>query len=82
MITSVTAATIAATSTIAGWGVILGAGGAVLVVGLLIAIELLGATDRPNGVLMQRLLRVSTVPLVTVFAVSIVVKALTILGQS
>jgi hypothetical protein len=78
--TSITSATIAASS-IAGWGVVLGAGGAVLVIGLLIALELLGASDRPRGMLLQRLLRVATVPLVTVFAVSILTKAVIILSQ-
>jgi hypothetical protein len=78
--TSITSATIAASS-IAGWGVVLGAGGAVLVIGLLIAMELLGASDRPRGMLLQRLLRVATVPLVTVFAVSILTKAVIILSQ-
>jgi hypothetical protein len=82
VITSVTSSTIAATSTIASWGAVLSAGGAVLVIGLLIALELLGATDRPGWILAQRLLRVSTVPLVTVFAMSISVKALTILATS
>jgi hypothetical protein len=82
VITSVTSATIAATSAVAGWGVILGAGGAILVIGLLICLELLGATRHPNGVVLQRLLRVATGPLVMVFAVSVAVKALTILGES
>jgi hypothetical protein len=82
VITSVTSATIAATSAVAGWGVMLGAGGAILVIGLLIALELLGATRHPNGVLLQRLLRVTTAPLVTVFAVSVAVKALTIMAEA
>ena len=82
MITSVTSATIAATSAIAGWGVILGAGGAILVIGLLIALELLGATTRPNGLVLQRLLRVTTVPLLSVFAVSVATKALTIIVEA
>jgi hypothetical protein len=44
MITSVTSATVAATSAVVGWGVALGAGGALLVVGLLFALELIDAT--------------------------------------
>lgn len=81
MTTTVTVATIAATSSIAGWGVVLGAGGAVLVIGLLVALELLGASDRPRGELLRRFLRVATVPLVTVFAVSVLTKAAIILSQ-
>jgi hypothetical protein len=79
MITSVTSSTIASTSAAAGWVAVLSAGGALLVIGLLIALELLGATDRPGGMLLQRSLRVTTVPLVVVFAVSIAVKAMAIL---
>ncbi|MGH2477318.1 MAG: hypothetical protein ACRDIL_18855 [Candidatus Limnocylindrales bacterium] len=82
MITSVTSATIAATSAIAGWGVMLGAGGAIVVIGLLIALELLGVTDRPSLLVVKRLLRVTTAPLLSVFAVSVATKALTILAES
>jgi hypothetical protein len=82
VITSVTSATIAATSAVSGWGVMLGAGGAILVIGLLIALELLGATNHPRGALLQRLLRVTTAPLVTVFGISVAVKALTILAEA
>jgi hypothetical protein len=82
VITSVTAATVAATSAVAGWGTILGAGGAVLVLVLLVALKVLRATGRPQDALVERLLRVSAIPLLTVFAVSIVARALTILGQS
>lgn len=82
MITSVTSATVVATSAVAGWGVALGAGGAILVIGLLIALELLGATKGPAGLTVQRLLRVATGPLLVVFVVSIATKTLTILAQS
>ena len=81
MITSITS-TVAATSAVAGWGIALGAGGAILVIGLLIALELLGATEAPAGLTVQRLLRVATGPLLVVFVVSIASKALTILAQS
>lgn len=81
VITSVTSATVVATSAVAGWGVALGAGGALLVIGLLVALEMLGATDGPVGQVVARLLRVATGPLLVVFAVSIVTKAVTILAQ-
>jgi hypothetical protein len=79
MITSVTSATVTA---IATWGVALGAGGAIFVIGLLIALELLGTSDRPRARAVQQMLRVATGPLLLVFAVSIVTKALTILAES
>jgi hypothetical protein len=82
MISSVTSATVTATSTVAGWGVVLGAAGAILVIGLLIAIELLGATHAPWQRSLQRVLRVSTSPLLFVFAISVSVKALAALASS
>ncbi len=81
MITSVTSATVAATSSVAGWGVALGAGGALLVIGLLVALEMLGATDGPVSRIVARLLRVATGPLLVVFVVSILTKAMTILAK-
>lgn len=80
MVSSVTSATVTATSAVATWGVILGAGGALLVVGLLIALELVGPVDRPWQRALQRGLRVSVAPLLLVFAVSVAVRALLILG--
>ena len=83
MITSVTSASVAATSAIAVWGVALGAGGAILVIGLLIAMDLLGATQAPRLQVVRKLLLITTGPLVLVFVVSIVAKAMAILaGQS
>ena len=79
MITSVTSATVVATSAVAGWGVALSAGGAITVIALLAILELLGATESPAGRTVERFLRVATGPLLLVFAVSIAVKTLTIL---
>jgi len=53
-----------------------------LVIGMLIAIELLGVTERPWQRSLKRLLRVSTAPLVFVFVVSLAAKALVVLGAS
>ncbi len=80
MITSVTSATATATSATAGWGVALGAGGAMLVIGLLIALELLGPPDSPRKRAVQQLLRISTIPLLLVFGVSVSARVLAILG--
>lgn len=82
MITSVTSATATATSAVAGWGIALGAGGAILVIGLLIALELLGPPDSPRKRTLQQLLRISTVPLLLVFAVSVGARALATLGAA
>ncbi len=79
MTTTVTTATTAATSAIAGWGVALGAGGVLLVIGLLIALELLGSSDRPWQQSMKRVLRIATAPLGIVFLVGIAAKTATIL---
>ena len=81
MITSVTSATVAATSAVAGWGIALGVGGAILVIGLLIALELLGTTERPAAVRLRQFLRLTAGPLLVVFAVSVATKALLILAQ-
>lgn len=81
MITSVTSATVAATSAAAGWGIALGAGGALLVVGLLIALELIGSGER-NAFQssLHRALRIAASPLLMVFAVSVVAKAISVLA--
>lgn len=82
MITSVTSATVTATSAVAGWGIALAAGGAILVIGLLIALELLGTTDRPAAIRLRQFLRLTTTPLLVVFAVSVATKAFVILAAS
>jgi hypothetical protein len=82
MITSVTSATVTATSAVAGWGIALAAGGAILVIGLLIALELLGTTDRPAAIRLRQFLRLTTAPLLVVFAISVGTKALLILATS
>jgi hypothetical protein len=80
LITSVTTASVAATSGVAGWGIALGAGGAVFVIGLLIALELMGpGRDRFHSTL-RSALRIAMAPLMIVFVVSIVTKALLILS--
>jgi hypothetical protein len=81
MITSVTSATVTATSAIAGWGVALGAGGAVLVIGLLIALEFLGTGKSRFQTSLQTALRIAVSPLLIVFAVSVVAKALAVLAS-
>jgi hypothetical protein len=80
VITSVTSATVTATSAVSAWGIALGAGGALFVIGLLIGLELLGATESPAQRMLQRALRIAVTPLLVVFAVSVVAKALTILA--
>lgn len=80
MITSVTSATVTATSATAGWAMALGAGGALLVIGLLIALELLGPTESRRARAAQHVLRVSVAPLLIVFAVSVGARALATLG--
>lgn len=80
MITSVTSATVTATSAVSGWGIALGAGGALLVIGLLIALELLGTSESPPQQAIKRALRIATTPLLVVFAVSVVAKAMAILA--
>ncbi len=82
MIASVTSATVTATSAVAGWGIALAAGGAILVIGLLIALELLGTTDRPSAIRLRQFLRLTTAPLLVVFAVSVATKAFLILAAS
>lgn len=80
MITSVTSATVTATSAVAGWGVALAGGGALLVILLLIALEFLGTGDKPWQLSLKRTLRIVTSPLLFVFAVSVAAKALTALA--
>lgn len=81
MITSVTSATVAATSAAAGWGVALGAGGALFVIGLLMALELINPEGRGWQSALQRNLRIAAAPLLIVFVVSIVARALVILAS-
>jgi hypothetical protein len=80
MITSVTSATVTATSAVAGWGIALGGGGALLVIALLVSMELIGPSQRPWTVALRQTLRVITTPLLFVFAVSVAAKALTALA--
>lgn len=80
MITSVTSATVTATSAVAGWGIALGAGGAILVIALLIGLELIGDADAGWRRGLRRSLRVAVTPLLVVFVVSIAAKALTFLS--
>jgi hypothetical protein len=81
MITSVTSATVTATSAIAGWGVALGAGGAILVIGLLIVLELLGTGRGRFQSTLKMALRIAVSPLLIVFAVSVVAKAMAVLAS-
>ena len=81
MITTVTTASIAATSAVSGWGVALGAGGAILVISLLIALELIGTGRTRFLVTLQTALRIAVSPLLIVFAVSVAAKALLVLGS-
>lgn len=80
MITSVTSATATAASAASGWGIALGAGGALLVIGLLIALELLGDHDSARWRTLRRGLRVAAAPLLFVFVVSIVARAFSIVA--
>jgi hypothetical protein len=80
MITSVTSATMTATSAVTGWGVALGAGGILLVIGLLIAMELLGAGTSGWQRSLRSALKVATAPLLVVFAVGIAARVAEILA--
>lgn len=80
MITSVTSATVGAASDMAGLGATLGAGGAILVIGLLVAMDLLGASQAPRLMGVRKLLLIITGPLVLVFVVSVAAKAMAILA--
>ena len=80
MITSVTSATATATSAVSVWGVALGAGGAILVIGLLIALELLGDADSGWQNALRRVLKIATAPLLFVFAVGIVAKVMAVIA--
>ena len=81
MITTVTTATVAATSVI-GWGIALGAGGAFLVLGLLIALELIGSGDGSTfRSSLHRAMRIAAPPLLIVFAVSVAAKAISVLAS-
>lgn len=80
MITSVTSATIAATSAAAGWAAVLSAGGVLVVIGLLVALELLGTGTTSFHEGLRRALRVTVSPMLVVFAISISVKVLGILA--
>jgi hypothetical protein len=79
LITSVTSATVAATSAIASWGLALGAGGVVLVIVLLVGLELLGEGESGWRRGLQGALRLGTAPLLFVFAVSVIARAIAIL---
>jgi hypothetical protein len=81
LITSVTSASVVATSAIAGWGVALGAGGALLVIGLLIGLELIGTGGTRFHSTLQTALRIAVSPLLIVFVVSVAAKALLALGS-
>jgi hypothetical protein len=81
LITSVTSATVAATSAVSGWGIALGAGGAIFVIGLLIALELVGTGKTRFHTTLQTALRIAVSPLLIVFAVSVAAKVLTVLGS-
>jgi hypothetical protein len=79
MITSVTSATEFATSASSGWATALGVGGAILLIGLLVARELLGPGQGPIRTATERVLRIMTGPLLVVFAVSVAVRAIAII---
>jgi hypothetical protein len=76
VITSVTSATVAATSAASGFGILLGAGGALFVIGLLVALELLSPDARGSQRVLRRSLKIATGPLLIVFAVSVAAKIL------
>ena len=81
MITSVTSATLTATSAAGEWAVALGSGGALLVIAMLMMLESLRATDGPASRTVQRLLHVATGPLLVVFVVGIASRLVTILAN-
>ena len=80
MITSVTSATAAATSVVASWGLTLAVGGALLVIGMLIALDVLGDAQTGWRAGLRRAIRIATAPLIFVFALSIVAKTFAVLG--
>lgn len=78
MITSVTSATVTATSAASELSIILGAGGALALIGMLIILELVGDAATGWQHTLRRAVWVSTAPLLFVFAVSIAIKVLAI----
>lgn len=81
MITSITSATVAATSAVAGWGVALGAGGAIGVISLLLLLEVMGTGTSRFQSTLRSTLRIAVSPLLIVFGVSVAVKAFTVLAS-
>jgi hypothetical protein len=82
LITSVTSATLAATSAAAGWGAVLSAGGVLVVLGLLAALELLGTAHTRFHDGLRRALRVAIAPMLVVFAISVSVRIVGVLAAA
>lgn len=77
MITSVTSAV---TSAAIQYGPVLAVGGALLVVGLLMTLELTGATSA-GQLAMRRGLRIAVAPLLVVFVTAIAARVLEVLAR-
>ena len=80
MITSVTSATISATSALADFAIGLGAGSAILLILLAIASQLLHASAYPRLQAARDVLRVTSGPLLIVFATSVAARIFAILA--
>ena len=82
MITSVTTATQAATSGVAGLASAFGIGGAVLLIALLVTRNLLASRKSSAHRELDRALRVATWPLLIVFATSISIQTALIVAEA
>jgi hypothetical protein len=82
MITSVTSATEAATAVAAGVATTLGIGGAILLIALMIARNLLASGNRSRHRELDRALRVATWPLLIVFVTSISIQTILIVAEA
>jgi hypothetical protein len=82
MITSVTSATEAATAAVTGLASGLGIGGAVLLIALFVARNLLASGDGARHRALDRALRVATWPMLVVFATSISIQTVVIVAEA
>jgi len=82
MITSVTSATEAATTGVAGLASALGIGGAVLLIALFTVRNLLASGNGSEHRELDRALRVATWPLLIVFATSISIRTVLIIAEA
>jgi len=80
MLTTITTATTAATSVVVSQAAIFGAIGVVILIALLIAKELLSASENKKAQLLGRITNVAINPLLFAFLLIVVMKAARVLG--